>query len=529
MAKKLRLVGVVALVLGVALVGIAWVVRSRMVKGDVTCRMTAKDRVITGAYKSYGVKDCKIPMWLAKTVFTNGTSGRITDLRIRYKLGEYADWCPDHQFAAVDPTQAVVDLYHPILSSLCAKLTSRAPVELQMQYDYVDAKGQKQSGSDAKQITMMGRHEFIFSDLTEGESTGSFQDNDTYSPLLAAWVSSSDDVVARLASMGNKLAGGLGASQSDEDCIKVMAALYDVMRKIHISYQHPPAMVDPTLSYDVKTVQSLQYPRDTIEKKSGTCIDLAILYAAMLNSVNIPPYLVTMDGHCFPMGRTPSGNLIPVEATGVGDGGQKSASFVQAYKSAMNTWRKVNQTGRFDLIDVRDCWMRGVPNPELESLPPDILEKWGIVALLEAKGPPTPKPPDDQGRPDDEGERPPQINLAGRWSYELTAGNGSVTKGIFQIAVQGNNVQLIAAAAYQFRAQDGQVHQCQEQNNFVGQLQGQNLVAQCNEARLVVDGVAQRPQGLPIKLVMTVAPDGRSMRGQVSNALGGSANITAQR
>jgi len=522
MVKKLRVAGAVLLVGGIALAVYALTGGTKLA-GEPSCRMQVKDKVITGAYKSYGVKNCIVPLWLAKTVFRNDTNGRITDLKFRYKLGEYADWTPWHRYEAVDPSQTVVDLYHPILSSACAKLTSRAPAELQMECEYVDPAGNKQQRQEARQITLLGRHEFIFSDLTAEERTAAFQDGDTYSPLLAAWVSREDDPVSRLASMANKKAGGVGASRNDENCIKVMRELYEIMRTIHISYQHPQALADPNLSYDSKLVQSLQYPRDTIQKRSGTCIDLAILYAALLNSVNITPYLVSIDGHCFPMAKTPSGRFIPVEATGVGDGGANSMDFAKAVESAMKTWNRVNANGRFTLVDLRQCWVNGVSNPELDPLPADILEKWGVVKLVEGAG---------GGR---QQERPPAQNprqaqsIAGRWNCIATAANGRTTQYQFQVAVQGNRVQLIATAAYQMPGPDGAMHQCTERNDFVGTLTGQTLAVTCNNAVYTMDGQQVPPQGLPLQMTLIVSADGRSMRGQVVNAMGMRAGITAQR
>jgi len=537
MKHGLRFGGISMLLLGAILALIALAAGLKEPEGELAYEMRFKDRVISGVYKVYGVEDCPVPMWLAKTVFRNNMNGRVTDIRIRYRVSEYSDWCSWHRYVAIDPTQTVVDLYHPIFTSACAKLASRAPAELQMEAEYTDPRGRKHQISETRRLTVLSRYEFIFSDLTAEERTASFQDEDTYSPLLAAYVSRSDDPVARLASMANKKAGGLGASSSDEDCINVMAALYEIMRTIHVSYQHPASVVDEKMSYDSKLVQSLQYPRDTIEKRSGTCIDLAILYATMLNSVNIQPYLVSMDGHCFPIGRTPSGKFIPVEATGVGDGYAKGMDFQEAVKSGMETWQKVTQNGRFNLVDVRKSWMDGIANPELDPLPPDILEKWGIVDLVEGSGhtalaglgrvapsqmaaPRTPVSPNV-----------PQSTMAvtGRWAYTVTNPDGRIINGQMQISGQGGQLQLIAIAAYPMLGPDGRTHQFREQNNFVGGLRGQNLVAQCSNATYMMDGFQVPPQGLPLQLNLVVSRDGRTMQGQVSNAMGMVAIVAAQR
>ncbi|NLI32264.1 MAG: hypothetical protein GX422_05705 [Deltaproteobacteria bacterium] len=525
----LRLGGIGMILVGAVLAAMYFSSGAKAPEGDLSHKIHVKEKVITGVYKTYGVKDAPVPMWLAKSVFQNNMNGRITNLRVRYKVTDYADWSSWHNYAAVDPTQTVVDVYYPIFSSACARLTSRAPTELQMECEYVDPAGQKRQTSETRPLTMLSRHEFIFSDLTAEERTASFQDMVTYAELLAAWVSRSDDIVARLASMANKRAGGLGASSSDENCIKVMAALYDIMRIIHISYQHPPALVDKKLSYDLKLVQSLQYPRDTIQKRSGTCIDLAILYAAMLNSINIDPYLVVIDGHCFPMAKTPSGKFIPVEATGVGDGYAKGMDFEQAVKSGLESWEKVNQTGRFVLVDVRQTWMEGVANPELDTMPPDILEKWGIVALVESPGGTEAPPVGYASVQQPGGYTPTPATINGRWTYTLTAMDGRNLSGQIEISSKGGQLRMVATASYQMMGQDGRYHQFQERNNFVGSIDGQTLVARCDNAVYTMDGRRVPPQGLPLQLSLEVAPDGRSMEGHVANSLGAMAPIILQK
>jgi hypothetical protein len=532
MKAALRFGGIGLIVAGVVVAALAFFTQTKVPDGELRHQMLANGKVMSGVYKVYGVKDAAIPMWLAKTILHNDTNGRLVDIKVRYKVHEYSDWCSWHNYVAMDPGQTLVDLYHPIFSSSIAKLTSRSPSELQMECEYTDQYGKKHQFIETSPLTVLERHEFYFSDMTAGERTAAFQDSDTNSPLLAAWVSRNDEAPARLASIANKKAGGLGASSSDEDCIKVMAALYDTMRAIHISYQHPAVAIDNNLSYDIKLVQSLQYPRDTIQKRSGTCIDLAILYATMLNSVNITPYLVSMDGHCFPMAKLPSGKLLPVESTGVGDGYEKSMSFEEAVKSGVASWKKINQNGRFTLVDVRKCWMAGISNPELDPLPPDILEKWNIIALL------------DEGGGRRKNDQQPQTSqpvyanvpapagpagIAGQWTYVVTALDGRRINGAIVIENSGNGLQLLAATSYSMTGADGRVHQFTEKNLFVGSFNGQQLSARCSQAQYTMDNQPAPPQGLPLQLIMHVSADGRSMEGQVSNAAGTRVPIRMQR
>jgi len=534
MKSGLRFVGIGMMAVGAVLTAIYFTSGPKPPVGEFSQRMSYKEKVITGAYKTYGVKDAILPMWLAKTVFHNGTNGRVTDLRVRYRVSEYSDWCSWHNYAAVAPDQTVVDLYYPIFSSACAKLTSRAPAELLMESEYVDNTGRKHQSTETRSVTMLGRQEFIFSDLTSEERTLAFEDEATYSPLLAAWVSRGDDVVARLASIANKKAGGVGAGTNDEDCIKVMNALYEIMRAIHISYQHPSALVDRSLSYDIKLVQSLQYPRDTIQKRSGTCIDLAILYAAMLNSINLQPYLVVLDGHCFPMAKTPGGTLLGVEVTGVGDGYAKSADFVKVVKVAQQEWQDLNKSGRYVLVDLAQAWSSGIPNPELDPLPPDILEAWGIMALVNAPGQAaTASVASRQTAPQPAAPQPaypqPSAVIDGRWGYSIKSADGTVINGQFDIKRKGGKYLMIATSSYRLQGKDGLQHQFYERNDFVGTLKGQTLTAQCYSGAYIKDGQRMTPQGLPLSLNVQLGPDGRTMQGRVAGKTGPGVEIYLQK
>jgi hypothetical protein len=520
MKQVLRWVGLSMIALALVLAGMAFIPPPKADKG-LDHRMQVKDKVMSGVYKAYGVRNPHVPMWLAKTAFHNNAPDRITKLKVRYRVSGYTDWSSWHNYVAVDPNQNIVDVYYPIFSDSCAKLTSRAPAELQMEYEYTDARGHQHQESETRPITMLSRYEFIFSDLTEAERTSAFQDYVTYAPLAAAWVSRADDPVARLASMANKKAGGLGASTDAKSCVKVMAELYKILCTIHVSYQHPEYIPDPNVSFDIKGVQSLQYPRNTMEKRSGTCIDLAILYAAMLNSVNIPPFLVFLDGHCFPMGLTPEGYYVPVEVTAVADGYAQARNFSEALKIGQKEWAQLRANGRYVLVDVRQSWMYGVSNPEMEPLPPDILERWGIVNLVEGTGDKvktvTPAPPS------------PSL-AASRWAYTITLPNSRTTHGNIQLDDQGNNnVLMTATSSYRVLGADRKTHLVKEKFIFSGTISAQSIYARCTNGTVMVDGSQVPPQGLPFQLSLTLAPDSLSMQGQLSNALGVTTPIFLQR
>jgi hypothetical protein len=212
-------------------------------------------------------------------------------------------------------------------------------------------------------------------------------------------VSRNDGAVKQFASMANRVAGGVGASSDDASALKVLKACYELLQANDFTYQHPPALTDQSVSFDPKRVQNVKFPRETMRDRSGTCIDLAILYAAMANAVGLEAHLALIPGHCFPVIKLPSGRLAGVETTGI-QGGRRtgSAAFARVQPYADDEYAKATADGRIYEIDVRALWTRGISNPEMEELPPDILERWGISE----EGRPGPRPP---GRPTS--DRPP--------------------------------------------------------------------------------------------------------------------------
>lgn len=485
--------------------------------GRLVADFYARENLISGAYKVYGQKD---GLWLAKSVFRNDTGAPISNLQVRYRLGEYADWCTWQNHPMLVPTQTVVDLYHPYLSSKCTTLTTKAPAEVQIEWKYTDAQGREQTGQTAKPLTVLGRGDFIFSDLAAEEKSGSFQDEVSNADMLAAYVTSKDEPVEQLASEANKQAGGIGATSDDESCIKVMAELYDHMRSF-ITYQYPSTTYQRGKdSFNIRLVQALQYPRDTIRKRSGTCIDLAILYAAMLHSVNIRPRLVVLDGHCFPIGVSPSGAPIPVEVTFVGGGPNQSGTFKEAVEFGIKEWKELQQSGRYYVVDCQTCWMAGISPAELEPIRADVLD---MRKLIEEIRPIRARLRQQTAQPPDNTNPPPRAAALQSGAYAVTLTNTATNQqssGQAVVAVNGEQFGLAYQFDYQGVGPDGRQHAGREVGKFIGTIRGQAIAARSRDVVWTMDGQNIPPQGLPYDMALTIAADGKSADGAVTMSNG---------
>jgi len=380
--------------------------------------LRARDRVMSSVYKLYGMGRNLPAFWLAKTVFKNGGKGLARNLKIRYRLQGYGEWSPWEKHAVVAPGQTIVSVHYPVIDASIAKLKTNTPADVLLEYSYEDDAGRRTEDDASKRIVILGVNEFVFGNLAEGRKFGTWQEEYNNAPLLAAWVSRNDGAVKQFAAMANRTAGGVGAGADDASAMRALRACYELLVRNDFTYQHPPALKDRSVSFDPQDVQNVKFPRETMRDRSGTCIDLAILYAAMVHSIGLEPRLALIPGHCFPLVKLPSGRIAGVETTGIGGGSRTGAlSFDRVQPIGDQEYAKAQQDGRLYEIDVRALWTSGMANPEMEELPADILERWGISE--EGRGGPHPTDATPGPAPGPSGAAESPDKVLGLWGGKI--------------------------------------------------------------------------------------------------------------
>ncbi|WP_297487751.1 cysteine protease [Thermococcus sp.] len=364
---NLKVVGsaVLALLLIFSLLGYAGAFGRSSKAGKIEYTVYAKDSIMSGIYKVYGNPD--LGFWVAKVVIHNSGGAPVTNVHVKYSIDNYAPEV-EKTYPIIVPNGTVVDLYYPIISSDVTKLSSATPSNLRIKITY-ESNGKIHEESTTKTIKILGINDFVFSSLSPEESTGSFYDTFSNTPFIAAWVTPSDPVVREFADMGNKLAGGAGASLSDDEAVKSLSGIWELAVRNGFSYK-----TEASDYWTGKFAEHVMYPRDVIRDKSGTCIDLAIWFASLAMSQGLKAYLVLIPGHAFPLIQLPSGSIIPVEATTINDG----VSFQEAVQAGVNTWQKA-VSGPHIIVDIAEMHSKGIIPPELPELPADVLSKWGIT------------------------------------------------------------------------------------------------------------------------------------------------------
>jgi sugar lactone lactonase YvrE len=135
-----------------------------------------------------------------------------------------------------------------------------------------------------------------------------------------------------------------------------------------ISYLPRPNNPYDRVSLDSTTVDTLQFARETLARKSGDCADVVALLASALESLTVTTCALDAPGHLFLMFDTGETNKdalgfpdsmvvlyagsywIPVEATMLG------SSFLEAWKHGAEEYHRYSAAGQLHPIDMHLAW-----------------------------------------------------------------------------------------------------------------------------------------------------------------------------
>lgn len=364
MSKPVKLVLVVMLVVLMAGSGTLFVIAitrpsasydPSKVKLDV--KLDTREQILTCAYKIYG--DDEQEMWIAKTRIKNVGKIPVYDFKIRYKVGDYTDWTSGEDYPEICPGETVRDYCWAVLDGdEVNKITTKTPVELIMKYEY---RGLEKPTEDYQKIFLLGKNDFVFSSLRE-EDMLTFADGFDNYLFVAAFITPNEPTTKAFA---NALSGGLETVTNDNDALQAFLRCFTYMRNHGVKYIQEPAGF-----WTGTEAQYIQYPKDTLDRRSGTCIDLAITMAALMEAVGVRSYVALIPGHAIPLVELPSsGQLFAIESTFIDK--EYALSHFQGLTSpevtpeecltvAQQQLQEAESTGQLILVDPEYWWKNGV-------------------------------------------------------------------------------------------------------------------------------------------------------------------------
>jgi len=317
---------------------IAKVMTLKETKPPVEIEVTKVSNVFSNNYKQYEREP------LMRVKIKNNTGDRITKLKVSFMIKEFMDYPSESEIENIQAGQSVEVPLTAVFNSKIIDITENTPVSALIKASYYENNA-LQSYSTSPTLMIYERH-YVTWDVK---------------PRIATFITPNDPIILEFAREIARQYSGQGV-----DPVIYARAVFNALGTMGLAYIPDPN--SPYASRGVGTADYVQYPRETLLRKSGDCDDLVNLYSSLLESIGIETRLLDMPGHIIMMFSTgldssviqSLDNLkdmfiiyegyvwIPVETTVVG------TSFMNAWKRAASIYSEKKDS--IEVIDIKEAW-----------------------------------------------------------------------------------------------------------------------------------------------------------------------------
>ena len=321
------------------------------------------------AYKVYANPEIADGRYfLSKVVLKNTGAGPIRDLAVSYQVPDYIPWTTPDVTNALPAGSTLVQVFYPKFTDKVSRLANQttATLEIKLQWRERDG-GPLKEEVLRDNFTLLGVNEVQYSDLAN-EDIATWYDSWTLAQFIVCMVTPNDPVVKEYAAAITERTGGsmAGATRSPQDVVELMKATYEYMVATGLRYAGAKG-VPEKIGGETKLVQTVRLPRDVILSNNGLCIELAILWASIMDQLGCESYIVMLPGHAFTIVMA-EGQMFPIECTAITPkavGSEKSVPFAQAVKMAADEFQKQELKIPYS---VRQLQVAGYASPELPDI-----------------------------------------------------------------------------------------------------------------------------------------------------------------
>ncbi len=300
--------------------------------------------VFSNSYKLYekdGVGTIKL---------SNNTRSTMNDIKVSFVLNNFMDFPTEQRIPELAPGASREVVLKAVFNNNILTLTEDTPVQAKLEASYFE-NGQPRVYNQIKTINIYDKHRMGW------DERGRY----------AAFVTPKDPL---LINFSRAVASEFGANKEPT---QLAAALFNTLGALGVTYVQDPINPYQVTSNKVDYVDYIQYPRETLQRRSGDCDDLVALYSAALESLGVPTRVLLVPGHMLMMLATgveaPSDGYtmdnmyvahegmlwIPVEATLVGK------SFIKAWETGAATYYREKGKEGFAIFDVHEAWEKFKP------------------------------------------------------------------------------------------------------------------------------------------------------------------------
>jgi tetratricopeptide (TPR) repeat protein/sugar lactone lactonase YvrE len=294
--------------------------------------------VFSNSYKMYerdGIGRIKL---------TNNTNKSMERLKVTFQLRDFMDFPTETKLDKLLPGRSEEVALKAVFNNSILTLTEDSSVQAMIEASYFE-NGKRISFSKNPTVNVYDKHRLTWNE------------RDRY----AVFVTPKDPPVLNL------VRSVVTQFKETKDQAQLSAAVFDMLGVYGMTYIPDPSNPYQISSGKVDTVDYVQFPRETLERKSGDCDDLVALYSAALESMGIDTRVVEVPGHMFMMFSTgiavdddayTMNNMyviyedhlwIPVETTLLGN------AFVKAWEKGAATYYK-SKDKDLSILDVHTSW-----------------------------------------------------------------------------------------------------------------------------------------------------------------------------
>jgi Tetratricopeptide repeat len=309
---------------------------------------------------------------IGRIKLTNNTNKTMERLKVTFQLKDFMDFPTEAKLDKLLPGKSEEVALKAVFNNSILTLTEDSSVQAMIEASYFE-NGKRVTFNKNPTVNVYDKHRLTW------------DERDRY----ATFITPKDPPVL------NFVRSVVTQFKETKDQAQLSAAVFDLLGVYGMTYIQDPTNPYQISSGKVNTVDYVQFPRETLERKSGDCDDLVAFYSAALESMGIETRVLEVPGHMFMMFSTgiaadedgyTMNNMyviyedqlwIPVETTLVGN------AFIKAWEKGAATYYKWKDKG-MTVLDIHMSWETYKP----ATLPPSTMKQSDISrAEIEKKFP----------------------------------------------------------------------------------------------------------------------------------------------
>ncbi|MCB4755657.1 MAG: 6-bladed beta-propeller [Elusimicrobia bacterium] len=323
--------------------------------------------VFTAAFKYY----VKEP--IGTVIIKNNDDQPHRDVKLAISLKKYTDYATETVIANIEPGEIIEVLVTLTFNDSVLELTENTPVQADIRLVFF-AENEEKSVTQNAPLTLYSRNAISWADKAR----------------ISSFITPRDVPVMEFSRVGIKSFLGLLKGTTLPKPLAKSALFFESMAALGIAYVPDPKTPFAEASGNPQTLDYVQYPRETLRRKTGDCDDTTALLSSLLESIGVETALVDTPTHIFMMANLedadpvnigfPKDRLVfyrgsywvPIETT------QLSKNFPDAWKTAVANVRAGEEEKNIEFIRVVDASEKYPPITLVEkdeSQPPYPFEK----------------------------------------------------------------------------------------------------------------------------------------------------------